>query len=72
MFMKRPKHKVFEYTPRFYNPEEDEELKELERRKRRLGFRRNIKIKRRRGSTVIYLALIILIIYLFLKFNVGL
>ena len=72
MFMKRPKHKVFEYIPRFYNPEEDEELKERERRKRRLGFRRNMKIKRRRGSTVIYLGLIILIIYLFLKFNVGL
>ncbi len=67
MFFKRPAHRIFDYTPQFYNPEEDEERKEKERKKRRLGFRRNLKAKRKRGNALIYALLVLLVIYAYLK-----
>jgi len=34
MLMKKPQHRIFDYPPRFYKPEQDKG----ERRKRKLGF----------------------------------
>jgi hypothetical protein len=66
MFLKRPRHRIFDYTPRFYNPDEDEE----ERRKRRLGFRRGRKIKGNRvTSPIIWLLLVVIVLYLYLKLS---
>jgi ATP/ADP translocase len=68
MFMKRPRHRVFDYPPRFYKPETDEQ----ERRKRRLGFTRQRKYIRRKRSPFIWLILIIMVIYIILKLGGGL
>lgn len=62
MFMKRPRHRVFDYPPRFYKPETDEK----ERRKRRLGFTRRTHISKKRSS-IIWLILIIALIYIILR-----
>ncbi len=66
---KLPKHKNFEYIPQFYDPEKDEELKELERRKRKLGFRDVSRAKRHKRSPLLYLILIGLLIYIYLKLS---
>lgn len=67
MFMRKPRHKVFDYTPRHYKPEEDED----ERRKRRLGFQRTRKYIKSKNSGRIwmYVAIILAIIYLIVKFQ---
>lgn len=66
MFMKRPQYRKFEYIPRFYKPELDEE----ERRKRRLGFRSSRSyIRRKATNPLVWLVLIILIILILLKFG---
>jgi len=70
MFKKKlPKHKSFNYIPQFYDPEQDEEQKELERRKRKLGFRNASRLKRRTKSPLIYLILVGLLIYIYLKLS---
>ena len=66
---KLPKHKTFDYQPQFYDPDKDEELKELERRKRRLGFRSQSRLKRRKKSPLLYLLIIALLIYVYLKLS---
>ena len=63
MFMKRPRHRVFDYTPRFYAPEADEK----EKKKRKLGFSRQIKSKRKSTNPIIWIVLILLIILAILK-----
>lgn len=63
MFFKKPRHKTFDYTPRFYKPEEDKN----ERRKKKLGFRRQIKVQRRKKSPLIWVLLVIIVIYIYLK-----
>ncbi|MFN3694747.1 MAG: hypothetical protein ACK4UV_07035 [Ignavibacterium sp.] len=64
--MKRPQYRRFDYTPRFYKPEFDEE----ERRKRKLGFRNaRLVSKRKTKSPLIWLILIILLILILLKFG---
>jgi len=40
MFMKRPKHKDFDYIPKYYDPDRDPELKRRERYKFRSNTRR--------------------------------
>lgn len=67
MFMKKPSHRVFDYTPRFYKPEEDEDV----RRKRKLGFRRHRKYTRRSKATnpFVWGILILIVLYLILKFQ---
>ena len=67
MFFKKTRHRVFDYTPRFYDPEKDE----IERRKRKLKFSSNRSIKRKTKSPVIWIAIIIMIIYLIVKFGSG-
>jgi hypothetical protein len=65
MFMKRPRHRVFDYTPRYYDPDLDPK----EREKRRLGFSRNLSVKRKKRSPVIWIILVIIIVYIILKLN---
>ena len=67
MLMKKPRHRVFDYPPRFYEPEDDDK----ERRKRRLGFKRQSKIKRRKGSSIIWIVLLALAVYIYLKLTGG-
>jgi len=65
MFMKKPKHRTFDYTPRFYVPEKDE----LEKKKRKLGFSRKLHMQRRKSKNPlvwILLLIILIIIYLML------
>lgn len=62
MFFKRSKNKRFEYMPRFYVPEHDEE----ERRKRRLGFRQFRKYNKKGTNKIIFWALAILLIIWFI------
>ena len=65
MLMKKPSHRVFDYTPRHYKPEDDK----AERRKRRLGFSRQRKVKSRQKSPIVFLVIIAIIIYLVLKLS---
>jgi hypothetical protein len=64
MFMKKPKQRTFDYTPRFYAPEKDE----MERKKRKLGFSRKLHTKRRKTrSPLIWIILLIILIIIYLK-----
>jgi hypothetical protein len=64
MFMKKPKHRTFDYNPRYYAPEKDE----LEKRKRKLGFSRRLSMNRRKTrSPLIWIILLIIIIIIYLK-----
>lgn len=62
--MKRPRHRVFDYEPRFYKPEEDPD----EKRKRKLGFRRSRKQLKKGRSPLYWLIILIIILYLYLRF----
>ncbi len=64
-FMKKPNHKIFDYTPRFYDPSKDEE----ERRKRRLKFGQARKYSKRAKSPIQYIVLLAVIIFIYLKFS---
>lgn len=64
MIMRRPQHRRFEYTPRFYDPKKDED----ERRRRRFHFHSNV----RRGSNrplfvIIVLLAIVTVLYIFMN-----
>lgn len=64
MFMRKPQHKRFEYTPRFYDPKKDEEA----RRRRQFNFHSNV----RRGShrpllVIVILFIAVYLIYLFMQ-----
>ena len=63
MLFRKPRHRVFDYTPRFYKPEKDEQ----ERRKRKLGFRRNSIKKRQKRSPIIWGIMVVLVILVYLK-----
>lgn len=65
MLMKKPRHRVFDYPPRFYKPEKDEQ----EKRKKRLGFQSYRKFSHRKKSPVIWIVFILLIVYLIVKFS---
>jgi len=65
MFMKKPRHRVFDYTPRHYDPVNDEK----EKKKKRIGLTRQRKFKSRRQSPIILFAIIALVIYLVLKLS---
>ena len=61
--MKRPSHRIFDYSPRFYKPEKDEQ----EKRKKKLGFSRQLKHKRKRRSPVIWILFILIILFAIFK-----
>lgn len=63
MLMKKPRHRIFEYTSRFYKPEEDE--KEI--RKRKLGFRSYRKFTHKKKSPIIWIVFILVIIFIIIK-----
>jgi len=65
MFMKRPRHRIFDYTPRFFDPQTDE----TEKKKRKLGFTRQRKYRARKRSPLVWLVFILAVIYLFFKFG---
>ncbi len=65
MLMKKPAHRIFDYTPRFYKPEEDRD----ERLKRRLGFSRMRKYHQRKKSPVIWIVFIILVIFIIMRLS---
>lgn len=63
MFFKKTPHRIFDYTPRFFKPEDDKD----EKLKRKLGFRRQMKMNRKKKSPMIWLLLIIIAVYVYLK-----
>jgi len=65
MFIKKPRHRVFDYTPRFYNPEEDQK----EKRKKKLGFKRQLKSGRKKRSPLIWVIFVVVAIYIYLKLS---
>lgn len=67
MFFKKTDYRKFDYTPQFYDPEEDEEAKEMNRRKRRLGFRRaSTRHKVKTKSPLYYVVMLIIAILVYL------
>ena len=65
MFIRKTKNKRFDYQPRYYKPEKDEELK----RKRKLGFRSNYRQKTSTKKPYAYIIMLAIILYIFLKYN---
>jgi hypothetical protein len=65
MFFKKPSHRIFDYTPRFYKPEEDEK----EKKKRKLGFSRQLKVSRKKRSPIFWLLLVTIAIFIYLKLS---
>jgi len=65
MFIKKPKHRIFDYSPRFYNPQEDP----VEKRKKKLGFKKELKSVRKKKSPVIWILFIVVAIYIYLKLS---
>jgi uncharacterized membrane protein (DUF106 family) len=65
MFIKKPTHRKFNYEPRYYNPEKDEELK----RKQKLGFRSKYRVKTSTKKPFAYIIMLAIILYIFLKYN---
>lgn len=65
MFMKKPNHRVFDYTPRFYISEEDEK----ERKKRKLGFSRELHHQRKKSNPVVWILLILAVIFAIIELS---
>jgi len=65
MLMKKPGHRVFDYTPRFYDPKTDKD----EKIKRRLGFTRKTKALRKKRNPLFWFVILAFIIYLYLRFS---
>ena len=63
MFMKKPNYRIFDYTPRFYQPEKDEK----EKKKKDLGFARQRKHIGKKRSPFIWIVSVLLVIYLILQ-----
>lgn len=62
---KKPTYKRFDYQPRYYKPELDEE----EKRKRRLGFRSNFRNKVQKKIPIHFIIMLLIILFLLLKYN---
>jgi len=62
MMMRKPQHKQFEYTPRYYDPSKDEDA----RKRRRIKFERHT----RRGShrSLLYVVAALVLVYLIISF----
>ena len=63
--MKKPGHRVFDYTPRFYDPKTDKD----EKIKRKLGFTRKTKALRKKRNPLFWFVILAFIIYLYLRFS---
>jgi cytoskeletal protein RodZ len=65
MLFKKFSTKKFEYLPRYYKPELDQE----ERKKQKLGFKKNLEQKRKQKNPLWLILLFVIIVYFFLKFQ---
>lgn len=65
MLMKKPRHRVFDYTPRFYDPRKDEK----EKTKKRIGFSSQLKVKRKKRNPLVWGIFLIIILYMYLKLS---
>ena len=65
MLMKKQQDRIFDYPPRFYKPEQDED----ERRKRKLGFRKHLKIKRKKRSALLWFVIVLMVVFILLKLS---
>ncbi len=65
MLMNKPRHRIFEYPPRFYKPEEDPQ----EKRRKRLGFQSYRKFKNKKRSPIIWIVFIIAVIFIIIKLS---
>jgi len=63
MFLKKPSNKIFDYQPRFYDPEKDP----VEQRKRKLGFRKSQNIRKKNKSPFLWLVIFLIIAFVYLK-----
>lgn len=63
MFFKKPPHRVFDYSPRFYNPNEDQD----EKRKKKLKFHKHRKFGPKKGTGIKYAIILLLAYLLYLK-----
>jgi len=63
MFFKKPSHRIFDYTPRFYKAEDDKN----EKLKRKLGFQRQLKSVRKKRSPLIWVVLVVAAIFIYFK-----
>jgi hypothetical protein len=66
MLFKRPQHLRFEYIPRYYNPDKDEEEKRKERLKQRLKIQRLRISERKKRPIIWWLIIVVLLFYLYL------
>ncbi len=65
MLMKKPRHRIFEYPPRFYKPEDDPQ----EKLKKRLGFQSYRKFRQKKKSPIIWIIFIIAVIFIIIKLS---
>ncbi|GBD86761.1 hypothetical protein BMS3Abin03_00685 [bacterium BMS3Abin03] len=65
MLMKKPRHRIFDYTPRFYSSEKDAK----ERKKRKLGFTRRRKYNRTKRNPIILIVVLLIILYIYIKLS---
>ncbi len=65
MFIKKFKSRKFDYQPRYYKPGQDEE----EMNKRRLQLRSKFTRDSKKKSPYIYIVLLLVVIYIMLKYN---
>lgn len=65
MLMKKPRHRIFDYPPRFYKADDDEQ----EKRKKKLGFRSYRKLGHRKKSPIIWIVFIFIVILIIIKLS---
>jgi len=65
VFFKKPRHRVFDYPARYYKSEDDKD----EKLKRKLGFRRQLKSGKKKRSPLIWIVIVVLVIYIYLKLS---
>jgi uncharacterized membrane protein (DUF106 family) len=66
MLMKKPRHRIFDYTPRFYDPQKDDK----EKVKKRLQFSKEYaKLRKKKRNPIIWIIFLIAIIYAYLKLS---
>jgi len=65
MLMRKPRHRVFDYPPRHYKPEDDEQ----EKRKKRLGFQSYRKFNHKKKSPILWIVFILAVIFIIIKLS---
>jgi hypothetical protein len=65
MLMKKPSHRVFDFPTRFYIPEQDDK----ERKKRKLGFSKQIRHRKKTKSPIIWILFILVVLFFIIKFG---